>query len=103
MPHNYQAQAKRRRTLFPLSTREVTRHRALLAYHLRHNCKLEFYAIRQVLQVSPDRARSLVAKAERLKRELDRTHACTCPAHYDHTIMGHLPDCPTHDRPPELS
>jgi len=20
---------------------------------------------------------------------------CTCPAHYDHTAVGHLPDCPT--------
>jgi hypothetical protein len=22
---------------------------------------------------------------------------CDCPASYDHTILGHLPDCPTHD------
>lgn len=24
-----------------------------------------------------------------------RATQCTCPATYDHTVMGHLPDCPT--------
>jgi hypothetical protein len=92
------AQATRRKTLFPLKPSEVSRQRALLAHHLHHNCKLDFYAIRQVLQVSPDRARTLVGKAERIKRELDRQYACTCPAAVDITYIGHLPNCPTHQR-----
>lgn len=89
-------QAKRRQTLFPLTTREVSRHRALLAHWLRHAHDLPFYAIRQVLKCSPEDARKLVAKADRIKRAFGRAHRCTCPASHDHTITGHLPDCPTH-------
>lgn len=94
MPYNYSAQAKRRKTLFPLSPREVLRHRAILAYHLRENCELPFYAIRQILKCSPDRARQLVAKAVRIKREEERKRGCTCPAAVDITYTGHLPGCP---------
>lgn len=65
------AVATRRKTLFPLSPKEVQRHQALLAYHLFHNCKLSVYACRQVLKCSPERVRRLVAKAERAKRELE--------------------------------
>jgi hypothetical protein len=85
-------QCTRRKTLFPLSAKAVVRHQALLAYHLLHNCKLPVYACRQVLKCSPDRVRQLVAKAERIKRDLASKHQCTCPARYDHTVMGHLPD-----------
>ncbi len=32
---------------------------------------------------------------ERPAGRVIRWNHCTCPAKYDHTVMGHLPDCPT--------
>lgn len=90
-------QRTRRKTLFPLTPKEVQRYRAETAFTLRHVDRLPIYAIRQVLQCSPDQARSLVAKGRRLfaptLKALDLRN-CTCPAHHDHTFVGHLPGCP---------
>ena len=60
--HRYKkAQAKRRKTLFPLSHKQVHEQRIVIAAWL-FNKGLNYYAIRQVLTVSPDMARTLVAK-----------------------------------------
>lgn len=59
-------QATRRKTLFPLSPKEVKNWRVWSAWRLREYGGLSFYAIRQVLKCSPDQARGLVARGKRL-------------------------------------
>lgn len=58
-------QSTRRKTLFPLSPREVRDHRAGIAANYR-KLGFSFYAIRQILKCSPDEARNLVARAKRI-------------------------------------
>jgi hypothetical protein len=57
-------QLARKKTLFPLAAVAVARERLVIAAHLRGK-GFSFYAIRQVMKISPDEARRLVAKAMR--------------------------------------
>lgn len=67
------AQAKRRRTFFPLSAVEVKNHRARMALNLKVERDFSFAAIRQVLRCGgPGEARGLVARGHRLENSTKR-------------------------------
>lgn len=57
-------QATRRKTLMPLTSRDVHRERTVIASYLR-NKGHSFYAIRQVMRGTPEEARKLVARGKR--------------------------------------
>ena len=57
-------QAKRRKTLFPFGPRRIHRERMVIAAWLATN-GYSIYQIRQVLNITPDMARTLVAKAKK--------------------------------------
>jgi DNA-binding CsgD family transcriptional regulator len=61
----------------------------LAAVHYLRERGFAYKEIAIALYVTPWQVRTLEAKANRQTQ-------CTCPAAYDHTVMGHRPDCPTH-------
>jgi hypothetical protein len=64
-------QALRRKTLFPLNSREVFQRRKEIALELFQSGH-KYNAIRQILNLSgPDKARALVARGVRELRELN--------------------------------
>lgn len=64
----------------------VNRARLAAVRYLRDR-SYSYKEIAVALYVTPWRVRMLEAKALRATQ-------CTCPATYDHTVTGHLPDCP---------
>jgi hypothetical protein len=77
-------QAARRRTLFPLLPAEVCEQRMRIAGLLRRS-GMKIYAIRQVMNLSPEQVRRYIAKDLAVgHRENSRVDAALCdPAHED--------------------
>ena len=66
MPIDYKkVQATRRKTLFPLASRDLCKYRALICHGLKRGGH-SIYEIRQIMSLTPDKVRNYLAKAERL-------------------------------------
>jgi DNA-binding CsgD family transcriptional regulator len=66
MPINHKkVQATRRRTLFPLSSRDLCKYRSLICYGLKRGGH-SIAEIRQIMSLTPDRVRGYLAKANRI-------------------------------------
>ncbi|MEI6078298.1 MAG: hypothetical protein WCS94_22150 [Verrucomicrobiota bacterium] len=56
-------QATRRKTLYPLSSKQVSTHRMVIASTL--SIQMNVNAIRQIMRITPEQVRQLVAKGRR--------------------------------------
>ena len=64
MPIDYKkVQATRRKTLFPLSSKQVSTHRMVIASTL--SIQMNVNAIRQIMRLTPEQVRQLVAKGKK--------------------------------------
>jgi hypothetical protein len=92
------AQIARHKTLFPLNEGQVFEARCLVAWHLKDQ-GFSFYAIRQILRCSPDKARKMVAHANHLQLSRRQQTAASrsvqpgSPCQVGHLARGAAPGC----------